>query len=137
VSDLDTLDLASRLIGEEEIDRDSATTDDTGRRSSTTSTQWRRLLPPESACRLRDGDAVLLYGNLPPTRVRLRPWYTDRHLKRRAAQPLAPLPPSEPTPAAAPAVVRPSPGPSPDDGAVVSIEDAARARRRNRGGAPT
>jgi type IV secretion system protein VirD4 len=135
VSDLDTLDLASRLIGEEEIDRDSATTDDTGRRSSTTSTQWRRLLPPESACRLRDGDAVLLYGNLPPTRVRLRPWYADRTLKRRAAQPFAPLPPSEATRTPAPAAASSPPAPAPD-GAVVSIEDAARARRRNRGGAP-
>ena len=84
VSDMDTLDLASRLIGDEEVGRDSHTTDSSGRRSSTTAVNWRRLLPPESACRLDDGQAVLVYGNLPPTKVQLRPWYSTRHLRRRA-----------------------------------------------------
>lgn len=138
VSDLDTLDLASRLVGEEEIDRDSHTTDASGRRSSTTSTQWRRLLPPESARRLDDGDAVLLYGNLPPARVRLRPWYADRKLKRRAARPwMPPVPAAARADLDAPSPLAGSPAP-PDAGAVVSIEDAARARRRSqRGGSPS
>jgi len=26
------------------------------------------------------GAAVLIYGNLPPARLRLRPWFADRHL---------------------------------------------------------
>lgn len=126
ISDLDTLDLASRLIGEEEVDRDSHTTDATGRRSATTATHWRRLLPPELANRLRDGEAVLLYGNLPPARLRLRPWYGDRRLRRLATHEFAPVraarPPDEP--------VRATPGVTDDDTEVVSILDAARARRR-------
>jgi type IV secretion system protein VirD4 len=83
---VDTLELASRLIGEHEIDRDSITTGYDGRRSSTTTAaHWRRLLPAELARTMRDGSGVLIYGNLPPTRVRLRRWYRNHHLRRRAA----------------------------------------------------
>lgn len=128
ISDLDTLDLASRLVGDEEIDRDSHTTDATGRRSATTASHWRRLLPPELANRLGDGEAVLLYGNLPPARLRLRPWYGDRRLRRLAthaqrALPTAPEPPPTTTPE--PASTDTSGGSE-----VVSIFAAAKARRR-------
>ena len=134
VADLDTLDLASRLVGDEEVERDSTTVDSAGRRSSTSATQWRRLLAPESACRLGDGEAVLLYGNLSPARLRLRPWYRDRTLRRRAALPV----PSSASGAAG-TTVAPAPTQStePQPGTVtapVSILEAARARRRHHGG---
>lgn len=135
VADLDTLDLASRLIGDEEVDRDSTTVDSAGRRSATSAAQWRRLLPPESACRLRDGEAVLLYGNLAPARLRLRPWFGERKLRARAR---LPKPSSD-----SPALLSAS---DPEESRVLrraadtgeatqpSILDAARARRRNQGG---
>lgn len=126
ISDLDTLDLASRLVGDEEVDRDSHTTDGSGRRSATTATHWRRLLPPELANRLRDGEAVLLYGNLPPARLRLRPWYCNRRLRRLATHEHAPMP--TPTSDSAP----PPPVATRDDTEVVSILEAARARRARR-----
>ncbi|HMJ77737.1 MAG TPA: type IV secretory system conjugative DNA transfer family protein, partial [Iamia sp.] len=131
VSDMDTLDLASRLIGDEEVGRDSHTTDSSGRRSSTTAVNWRRLLPPESACRLDDGHAVLLYGNLPPTKVRLRPWYSTRHLRRRARRSGLPAVATGDGGASSST----STGPDVDDQVlaapeVVSIREAARARRR-------
>jgi type IV secretory pathway TraG/TraD family ATPase VirD4 len=84
ISDLDTLDLSSRLVGDHETERDSITRDVTGRRSNTTAAHWRRLLPPESMRQLGDGAGVLLYGNLPPVRLRLRPWYRNRALRRGA-----------------------------------------------------
>lgn len=84
VSDIETLELASRLAGDHEIDRDSSTTDASGRRSRTTAGQWRRLLPVELARTLEDGFGILLYGNLPPIRLRLRPWYRSFRLRRRA-----------------------------------------------------
>jgi type IV secretion system protein VirD4 len=87
ISDLDTLDLTSRLVGEHETARDSVTKDITGRRSNTTASHWRRLLPPELVRQLNDGEGVLLYGNLPSIRVRLRPWYRNRALRRRANHP--------------------------------------------------
>ena len=139
VADLDTLDLASRLVGEEEVDKDSTTVDSAGRRSATSAAHWRRLLPPESACRLRDGEAVLLYGNLAPARLRLRPWFGVRALRRRAALEVAATnrPPAG-------ADDRADAGTTPTDrtsaaasGAPVSILDAARARRRHHGGDPT
>jgi type IV secretion system protein VirD4 len=128
ISDLDTLDLASRLVGDEEVDRDSHTTDGTGRRSATTATHWRRLLPPELANRLRDGEAVLLYGNLPPARLRLRPWYRDRRLRRLATHDHAPMPTATHEDSAAPL----PPVSADDDTDVVSILEAARARRARR-----
>lgn len=131
VSDMDTLDLASRLIGEQEVDRESHTTDSSGRRSSTTSVHWRRLLPPEAACRLDDGEAVLVYGNLPPTKLRLRPWYTTRHLRRRArsSRPSVVADLDADSSAAPPAVV--GDGPAACAPEVISIREAARARRRD------
>ena len=128
ISDLDTLDLASRLIGDEEVARDSHTTDAAGRRSATTGTHWRRLLPPELANRLGDGEAVLLYGNLPPGRLRLRPWYGDRRLRRLATHERAPL---QPSPVHDEPVLVGDP-PAAVQTEVVSILDAARARRRTR-----
>lgn len=138
ISDLDTLDLSSRLVGEHETQRDSITRDVTGRRSNTTAAHWRRLLPPESMRQLRAGEGVLIYGNLPPIRVRLRPWYRNRALRRRARRPQevvepagrGPRPPVTPwpggdQPAPRPPVHRPTLLPP-----NVSPLDAARERLR-------
>ena len=64
---------------------------------------------PRAGPPTQDGEGVLLYGNLPSIRVRLRPWYRNRALRRRANHPEdalaaqgpdtgAPAPPHEPTP---------------------------------------
>jgi type IV secretory pathway TraG/TraD family ATPase VirD4 len=142
ISDLDTLDLASRLAGEHETERDSVTKDLTGRRSSTTAAHWRRLLPPELVRQLRDQEGVLLYGNLPPIRLRLRPWYRNRELRRRArhpqdrlAPPARPAPPA-PSPKAGPlpaATATPRLRPLPPN---VSALDAARERLRRQAPSP-
>jgi type IV secretion system protein VirD4 len=95
VSDLETLDLMSRLSGEEEVSRRSVTSDQGGRRSSTTSSQWRRLAPVEAVRQIPSGRAVLLYGNLPPVRLRLRPWYRSRRLRHAAGLSGTWLSPSE------------------------------------------
>ena len=47
IADPDTLEYASRLIGDEEASHPSVTRDPTGRRSTTSTTGPRRLLPPE------------------------------------------------------------------------------------------
>ena len=47
IADPDTLEYASRLIGDEEVTQPSVTRDPTGRRSTTSTTGPRRLLPPE------------------------------------------------------------------------------------------
>src|SRR5919106_2206157 len=141
VSDVDTLELASVLAGDQETERASVTIDLAGRRSSTTATHWRRLLPPDGARQLPDGHGVLLYGNLAPIQVRLRPWHRNRELRRRAHLP--PGPPPVPTPSTGPASLSPTstvpagqpPLPLPPN---VSALDAARARlgRKPQGGDP-
>jgi type IV secretion system protein VirD4 len=71
IADPETLDFASRLIGDEEVAQPSTTRDTRGARSTTSTTGWRRLLPPEQLRCLPRGSAVLVYGTLPPARLRL------------------------------------------------------------------
>ena len=87
IADPDTLEYASRLVGDEEVTQPSVTRDPTGRRSTTSTTAARRLLPPEELRCLPRGHAVLVYGTLPPARLRLRPWWAGRPgaARRRAA----------------------------------------------------
>jgi type IV secretion system protein VirD4 len=77
IADPDTLEYASRLIGDEEASHPSVTRDPTGRRSTTSSTAPRRMLPPEALRCLPPGRAVLVYGSLPPARLQLRPWWAQ------------------------------------------------------------
>ncbi len=75
----------SGLAGEQAV-REETTTDDLrgGSRSRSVSTVLRRLAPTDELRRVEPGHGVLVYGHLPPVRVRLRPWYEDRALRKRA-----------------------------------------------------
>jgi len=75
IADPDTLEYASRLIGDEERTQPSETRDPKGGRSTTSTRGTRRLLPPEELRCLPRHGAVLVYGTLPPARLRLRPWW--------------------------------------------------------------
>ena len=83
VADLETLRYFSRLVGEEEA---SEVTRTTGAGGTTQSRGRRRrpLLAAETLRQLPDGHALLVYGRIAPARVRLRMWFSDRHLKRIA-----------------------------------------------------
>jgi type IV secretion system protein VirD4 len=83
IADPDTLDYASRLVGDEEVSLPSVTRDARGGRSTTQSQGPRRLLPPEELRCLRRGEAILIYGTLPPARLHLRPWWADRQRRGR------------------------------------------------------
>ncbi len=85
-ADLGSLDLASRLIGEEAITQTSHTSGEAWRTSVTASTTWRRLAPAEALRQLKPGRAVLLYGHLPPARLWLRAWFRDRRLRQLATE---------------------------------------------------
>ncbi|HEX4127915.1 MAG TPA: type IV secretory system conjugative DNA transfer family protein [Acidimicrobiales bacterium] len=82
IADPDTLDYASRLIGDEQASHPSITRDPSGKRSTTSTTTPRRLLPPEALRCLPRGRAVLVYGTLPPARLQLRPWWAQRRRAR-------------------------------------------------------
>jgi type IV secretion system protein VirD4 len=83
VADLDTLRYFSSLAGEEEI-RDTTRTTGAGGSNRTTGRRRRPLIAPEQLRQLPHGEALLLYGRIPPARLRLRMWFADRRLKRLA-----------------------------------------------------
>ena len=75
ISDPSTLDYASHLIGEEEVVLPSVTLGGSGSNGGQTTTHSqsvRRLAAPDVLRRTPPGEAVLVYGDLPPARLRLR-----------------------------------------------------------------
>jgi type IV secretion system protein VirD4 len=87
VSDLSTLDLLSGLAGEAAVREETVTHDlRDGRRSCSSAVAFRRLAPTDELRRIPPGDGVLIYGHLPPVRLRLRPWFDDRRLRARVEQ---------------------------------------------------
>ena len=87
ISDPSTLDYASHLIGDEEVLLPATTRGARTGPSTTRSPATRRLAPPDALRRIAPGHAVLVYGDLPPVRLRLRPWFADPVLGARARGP--------------------------------------------------
>jgi type IV secretion system protein VirD4 len=84
ISDPSTLDYASHLIGEEEVLLPATTHGGPSGPSTTRSPSVRRLAPPDALRRIAPGEGVLVYGDRPPARLRLRPWFSDPGLRQRA-----------------------------------------------------
>jgi type IV secretion system protein VirD4 len=79
ISDPETLAYVSKVTGAAEFTQESHSK---GERESTTSTKTYRDLVDASTLRGADSSsALLLYGNLPPAKVRLSPWYAERALR--------------------------------------------------------
>jgi hypothetical protein len=72
-----SLELASKLVGDEAVLQTSETTGRDGRASLTESVAYRRLLPPEALRQLKPRRALLVYGHLPPVRIRLLPRHSE------------------------------------------------------------
>jgi type IV secretion system protein VirD4 len=83
VADLDTLRYFAGLVGEEEAPDHTRTTG-AGGTSRSTAKRRRPLIAAEALRQLPHRHALLLYGRLPPTRLKLRLWYADRRLRRLA-----------------------------------------------------
>ncbi len=73
-SDQATLDLVGQLLGDEELGQQSSSVSE-GRTTRTSSTTFRRLAPANESREQTRGHGVLIYGNLPPTRLELEPWF--------------------------------------------------------------
>lgn len=82
ISDTQTLEYASRLLGDEEILQASITRGAQGSRSTTESTSLRSIAPANVLRGIRPGEGVLVYGHLPPAQLTLRPWFQERGLRR-------------------------------------------------------
>ncbi len=83
VADLETLRYFAGLTGEEET-RDRTHTTGAGGTTRSTSRRRRPLIAPEALRQLPDRHALLLYGRIPPTQLRLRLWFEDRRLRTLA-----------------------------------------------------
>lgn len=86
IGDRATLDYVGAILGEEAIDKVSAHRDrlqlvDLG--SRTYAHEYRRLAGPNKVREAEAATALLVYGRLKPTWVRLRPWFEDRELTRK------------------------------------------------------
>jgi type IV secretory pathway TraG/TraD family ATPase VirD4 len=81
IADADTLRYVSTIVGDERDTQISTTDGRRGERSSTRSTGYRSLLPPNALRQMRPGQALLVYGTLPPAKLALRPWFQDRTLR--------------------------------------------------------
>jgi type IV secretion system protein VirD4 len=81
ISDTQTLEYASRLLGDEEVLQSSVTRGAQGSRSTTQSVGLRSLAPANVLRGIKPGEGILVYGHFPPARLRLRPWFADKQLK--------------------------------------------------------
>ncbi len=84
VADLDTLRYFAGLVGDEEI-RDTTRTTGAGGSSRSVGSRRRPLVAAEALRQLPDRHALLIYGRIPPVRIRLRMWFEDRGLRRLAS----------------------------------------------------
>ena len=82
-SDRELLDLVTRLLGDEGVDQVTRSHSVQGT-SRSHSTRYRPLAAMHQLRQLKQGTALLLYGNLPPTQLTLRPFYKDPKLRRLA-----------------------------------------------------
>ena len=78
VGDLDTLRYWSDLLGRTRTQTHGETSGADGHRSRSRNEHVDDLAPLHVLQQLPDGQAVLVYQNLPPTRVKLLPWYRNR-----------------------------------------------------------
>jgi type IV secretion system protein VirD4 len=87
VGDVETLRYFSDMLGQTTVSVGSRQTGPDGRRSTSQSDQRESLAPVHLLQQLPKGEALLVYENLPPARVRLRMWFRDRALRALASTP--------------------------------------------------
>jgi type IV secretion system protein VirD4 len=84
ISDIETLNYFTQLIGSGEFEQRSVSTSGggQGRRSQTEGDTYRELAPAHVLRQSKAASALMVYGSLPPTTVDLRPWYREGELGR-------------------------------------------------------
>jgi len=83
VADPKTLGEMSTLIGEAAHVVHSTSASE-GQTTMTWADERRPLATSDALRRIEPGDGVLIYGHLPPVRLRLRPWFANARLRRLA-----------------------------------------------------
>ncbi|MBY5161478.1 type IV secretory system conjugative DNA transfer family protein [Salsipaludibacter albus] len=78
VADTATTGDVAQLVGETDVARHSTSTDADGRVTATEATQTQLLASASMIRTMRPFEGLLVYGSLPPARLRLRPWFEGR-----------------------------------------------------------
>jgi type IV secretory pathway TraG/TraD family ATPase VirD4 len=83
ISDLETLDYFTHLIGSGEFEQRSVSTPsgEQGGSSRTEGETYRELAPAHVLRQSNAASALMVYGSLSPTVVGLRPWYRQKELE--------------------------------------------------------
>ena len=82
ISDAETLNYVSRVLGQgvrAALAHRPASAAEARRPRATPTATW---LPPTWSASADPGTGLLVYGHLPPAKIRLRPWYEDEELRR-------------------------------------------------------
>lgn len=82
LSDPETLGYVGRVLGQGRFEQTSQTSGESGRASRTDAATYRDLAPPSMVREAGWGSALLIYGSLPPTQIRLRYWPQTRRLRK-------------------------------------------------------
>ena len=87
LSDPASLRYVATVLGEEEVEVRSRSTDSGGwgRTNLQLATTRVALAPAHALRQMRPGDALLVHGTLPPAHLRTRPYYAEADLAARAA----------------------------------------------------
>ncbi len=83
IADTATTGDIAQAIGETEVIRHSTTIDEEGRMTATRSAQTRLLASAAGLRQMKPFEGILVYGHLPPARLRLRPWFDNGRERRR------------------------------------------------------
>lgn len=83
ISDDQTLERVSRLIGKATVERLQHSNDRTGRTTVSTSTTDITLAPPEWIRQLPTGQALVIVKNFKPMHLTTQPWYLDPDQRAR------------------------------------------------------
>lgn len=86
ISDPETVDLLSRLVGRHAVTDIQVSRGGDGRVSRSYSVRNDNLATPDALRQLDATSAVALYRGRPPILVRLRPWYRNRRYRRYARE---------------------------------------------------
>ncbi len=81
ISDPATLGYVSQVIGAGEFEQNTHSSGERGNSASHTKT-YRDLASAPAVRGADPGSALLVYGHLPPAKIRLRPWYEEKTLTR-------------------------------------------------------
>lgn len=81
IGDPETLGYVSQIVGDAEYRQRSETAGERGYSTATEASAYRDLAPANVVRGAEPGSALLIYGHLPPARLRLRPWFEDGRLR--------------------------------------------------------